>query len=339
MLARVEDGSRLLEAVMLEPLGLDLVTEKVYRSLLEQPSWGVAEIGAHLGLTESDVRDGLDRLTALDLVTATGPGGTVRAVQPQLGLIALLVRTEANLIDRQRQIEMARAAVTNLASEYQAASASLGSVEVIEGLDAVRDRLRGLALTAQRECLSFLPGGAQRSDAMEASKPLDQLALERGVAVRSIYQDSFRNDAATLQYVRWLATLGGETRTVPILPMQLVIVDRESALVPLDPSDGRRGALALRGPGMIAAICALFDQFWRDGVPWGQPPTRGEHGLTAVEHELLWLLAQGMTDEVAARRLGLSLRTVRRMASELMTRLSAHSRFEAGVRAVHRGWL
>jgi DNA-binding NarL/FixJ family response regulator len=90
---------------------------------------------------------------------------------------------------------------------------------------------------------------------------------------------------------------------------------------------------------MIAAIRALFDQFWREGVPWGQQPRRGQHGLTAVEHELLWLLAQGMTDEVAARRLGLSLRTVRRMASELMTRLNAHSRFEAGVRAVHRGWL
>lgn len=324
---------------MLEPLGLDIVTEKVYRSLLEQPSWGVAEICAYLGLTESDVRDALDRLTSLRLVTATGPGGTVRPVQPRLGLIALLARTEANLIDRQRQIEVARAAVTALASEYQSESSALGSVEVIEGLDAVRNRLQSLAQSAKHECLSFVPGGAQKPDTMQASKPLDQLALERGVAVRSIYQESVRNDPSTLQYVQWLATLGGETRTVPTLPMHLVIVDREAALVPLDPSDGRRGALALTGPGMIAAICALFDQFWREGVPWGQPPTRGQHGLTALEHELLWLLAQGMTDEVAARRLGLSLRTVRRIASELMTRLNAHSRFEAGVRAVHRGWL
>jgi DNA-binding CsgD family transcriptional regulator/sugar-specific transcriptional regulator TrmB len=324
---------------MLEPLGLDIVTENVYRSLLEQPAWGVAEICAHLGLTESAVRDALDRLTALRLVTATGPGGTIRPVQPRLGLIALLARTEANLIDRQRQIEVARAAVTALASEYQAESPTLGSVEVIEGLDAVRNRLQSLAQSAAHECLSFMPGGAQKPDTMEASKTLDQLALERGVAVRSIYQESFRNDPATLRYVQWLATLGGETRIVPTLPMQLVIVDREFALVPLDPSDGRRGALALRGPGMIAAICALFDQFWREGVPWGQQPRRGQHDLTALEHELLWLLAQGMTDEVAARRLGLSLRTVRRMASELMARLNAHSRFEAGVRAVHRGWL
>ncbi len=324
---------------MLEPLGLDIVTEKVYRSLLEQSAWGVTEICAHLGLTESGVRDALDRLTELRLVTASGPGGTVRPVQPRFGLIALLARTEANLIDRQRQIEAARAAVAALASDYQAESATLGSVEIIEGLDAVRYRLQSLAQSAEHECLSFVPGGAQKPDTMEASKPLDQLALERGVAVRSIYQESFRNDPATLQYVQWLATLGGETRIVPTLPMHLVIVDRGFALVPLDPSDGRRGALALSGSGMIAPICALFDQFWRRGVPWGQPPTRGQHGLTTVEHELLWLLAQGMTDEVAARKLGLSLRTVRRIASELMARLNAHSRFEAGVRAVHRGWL
>jgi DNA-binding NarL/FixJ family response regulator len=90
---------------------------------------------------------------------------------------------------------------------------------------------------------------------------------------------------------------------------------------------------------MLAAVCALFDQLWRTGAPWGHRPPRDQDGLSAAEHELLWLLGQGLTDEVAARKLGLSLRTVRRMASELMTQLNAHSRFEAGVRAAHRGWL
>jgi DNA-binding CsgD family transcriptional regulator/sugar-specific transcriptional regulator TrmB len=324
---------------MLEPLGLDTSTESVYRALLEQPAWGVAEIGAYLGLSESAVRDALDRLAALNLVSALGPNGSIRAVQPRLGLIALLARTEANLAERQRQIEGARAAVTALASEYEAESASIGSIEPIEGLDAVRDRLRSLALSAKRECLSLVPGGAQRPDAMEASKPLDQLALERGVAVRSIYQDSFRNDTATFQYVEWLAALGGETRTVPTLPIPLVIVDREHALVPLDPSDERRGALSLSGPGMIAALCALFDQFWQAGTPWGQRRKRDQASPSAAEHELLRLLAQGMTDEAAAHKLGLSLRTVRRMTSELMTRLEARSRFEAGMRAAQREWL
>jgi DNA-binding NarL/FixJ family response regulator len=119
----------------------------------------------------------------------------------------------------------------------------------------------------------------------------------------------------------------------------MVIVDRKVALVPLDPSDNRRGALALSGAGVITAMCALFDQLWRAGEPWERQRKRNQGELSPLEHELLWLLAQGMTDEAAARKLGLSLRTVRRLASDLMARLNAHSRFEAGVRAAHRGWL
>jgi DNA-binding CsgD family transcriptional regulator/sugar-specific transcriptional regulator TrmB len=324
---------------MLESLGLDIVAEGVYRLLLEQPAWGVAEIGEHLQLSESDVRDALDRLAALKLVHSAGRGGSVRAVRPRIGLTALLTRTEASLVEQQRQLEATRAAVASLASEYEAASAVDGSVERLDGLDAVRNRLRELALSAKHECLSFVPGGAQKPDAIMASRPLDQLALERGVSVRSIYQDSFRNHRPTLQYVDWLATLGGETRTVPTLPMQMVIVDREYALLPIDPMDARVGALALTGMGVLAAMSALFDQVWRTGVPWGQRRRAEPDGLSAMQREMLWLLAEGLTDEIVARRLGVSLRTARRLASELMAELNAHSRFQAGVRATHRGWL
>jgi DNA-binding CsgD family transcriptional regulator len=51
------------------------------------------------------------------------------------------------------------------------------------------------------------------------------------------------------------------------------------------------------------------------------------------------LRAEGHTDEAIAKRLGVSHRTARRIASELMERLDARSRFEAGVRALQQGWL
>ena len=139
--------------------------------------------------------------------------------------------------------------------------------------------------------------------------------------------------------MQWLAALGGETRTVPSLPMLMVVVDRETALVPLDPADGRAGALELRSPGAVAAMSALFEHVWSIGVPWGETPPRDARGLSTQEQELLRLLADGHTDEIASRRLGVSLRTVRRMASDMMARLGARSRFEAGVRAARHGWL
>lgn len=51
------------------------------------------------------------------------------------------------------------------------------------------------------------------------------------------------------------------------------------------------------------------------------------------------MLAAGLTDEAAAKRLGVSLRTVRRIMAGLMDRLQASSRFEAGLKAAQKGWL
>ncbi|WP_247597705.1 LuxR C-terminal-related transcriptional regulator [Streptomyces sp. RKND-216] len=54
---------------------------------------------------------------------------------------------------------------------------------------------------------------------------------------------------------------------------------------------------------------------------------------------MLDLLTEGMTDEAVARQLGVSVRTTRRITAELMQRLGARSRFEAGVLAAGRGWV
>ncbi|MDQ3981860.1 MAG: hypothetical protein M3271_04170 [Actinomycetota bacterium] len=45
-----------------------------------------------------------------------------------------------------------------------------------------------------------------------------------------------------------------------------------------------------------------------------------------------------MTDEMAARRLGLSRRTFRRRLKALMDKLGARSRFQAGFMLAETGW-
>ncbi|MEU3572213.1 LuxR C-terminal-related transcriptional regulator [Kitasatospora sp. NPDC036755] len=325
---------------MLEVLGIEPSAEAVYRLLVEEPGFRVVDMAERLGWSEERVRSALNRLAELDLVDLED--GCLDAVpfNPDIGFGFLLSRATADLSRRQRQIESAGQAVTALSARFNANRAPRHEIiQRLEGLDAVRKRLEDLASTAEHECLSLLPGGAQLPDTMDASEPLDRQALERGVRIRSIYQESFRNDPPTLEYVRWFTGLGGEARTVPFLPMLLVVVDRETALVPIDPQDGRTGALEVRTPGVVRALVLLFEQFWAAGTPFGQDPRRNEHDLTPQERELLLLLGIGCTDEVAARRLGVSLRTVRRMSSQLMGRLGARSRFEAGVRAAKEGWI
>lgn len=324
---------------MLDPLGLDASTEAVYRTLLRHAHWGILDIANYLGMSEEEVRAACDVLADMELLRPSPGAPGFRPVNPEIGLAALLARSEAELQRRQQEIAATRAAVAAIAQEYDAARLRhQESFERLEGLDAVRSRLEELAYLAQEECMSFMPGGGQAPDTMAASQPLDQQALERGVRIRSVYQDSFRNDAATLRYAQWLTSLGGETRSSPTLPMPLIIIDRSVALVPLDPNDPRRGALQVSSEGVVAGLCALFEQVWESAIPFGEVRV-DEHGLSPMEQALLRLLLEGQTDEGAARRLGISLRSVRRTMSSLMERLEARSRFQAGARAVQRGWL
>ncbi|MFI8393053.1 LuxR C-terminal-related transcriptional regulator [Streptomyces sp. NPDC085540] len=185
-----------------------------------------------------------------------------------------------------------------------------------------------------------MPGGALSEAGLEASRPLDRRALARGVEMRSIYQDSARNDPATLAYARWLTGEGGQVRTTPLLPPRLLIFDRSTSLVPIDPTNSRLGALCTTAPGIVASLLTLFEQTWNSAVPLdADRPRPADSKPNTGELELLRLLASGMTDEAAGKRLGVSLRTVRRQMSALMERLNASSRFEAGLKAAQQGWL
>ncbi|MGP4014361.1 helix-turn-helix transcriptional regulator [Saccharopolyspora sp. 5N708] len=324
---------------VLESLGLSSRTETVYRVMLAHADWGIAQVVEHLQVSEELVRESLDELADLSLLRPSWDQvGALRPVSPQVGLAALLQRAETEITQRQRQIETARAAIAAMTAEYHTTHEK-DRVTHLTGLDEVRARLDELAHTAEYECVSFTPGAAQRPDTHQAAKPANQTALERGVTIRSVYQDSFRNDLATLAYVRWLTELGGQTRSVPTLPMTMVIIDQRIALLPVDPSDTAQGAVEVQAPGLVAAAYSLFEQIWATATPFGAPDPVDENGLTPQEIQLIRILAQGHTDEVAGRRLNLSLRTVRRMMAQIMDRLGAQSRFQAGIRAASRGWL
>ncbi|GIG62991.1 transcriptional regulator [Longispora fulva] len=324
---------------MLEILGLSDPTARVYQAMLSHPGRGVAVLAEVAELTEAQVRAALNELADLELLRPQ-LDGTQRPVSPEIGLTALLAAAESEVADKQRQIEATRAAIAAIATEHEAHRAqSSDSAIRLEGLVAVRARLEELSVLAREECLSLNPGGAHRPDARSASAPLNQQALERGVRIQTVCRDSFRNDLATLAYARWLTNLGGQMRTVPTVPMPLIIIDRRIAVLPIDPVDPTIGALEVTSPGILAASCALFDHLWSTGTPFATAVTTDEQGLTPQERTLLELADAGHTDESAARKLGVSARTVKRAMAELMERLRATSRFQAGANAARRGWI
>jgi DNA-binding CsgD family transcriptional regulator len=327
---------------MLEALGLDMRAEQVYRAILANPGWGVDELGRHLVLSEQEVRDALDRLFELTLLSPSREEpGALRPVSPDVGLTALLARRRAELARRRAEIAASEAAIAGVVAEYAGArpDSSRPGVEHLHGLDEVQTRLERLAAHARAECLSFRPGGGQSRASLAASRVLDDAALRRGVTLRTMYESSAHQDPPTTEYARWLLRAGSAVRTAPTLPTRMVLVDRQVALLPLEPGDTRRGAVQLAGAGVIAALVALFELAWTAAAPFAAGPEADAHGLNEQQRQLLRMLGEGLTDETTAKALGVSARTARRMVAELMERLGARSRFEAGLKAAQRGWL
>ena len=325
----------------LQVLGLSLVAELVYRTLLDRPSLAVPELAVHLGVEPAAVCDAIEELEALALVSPSADKvGEFRAANPEIGLQALVARRQADLERQQREIADGRLMIARMVSEYEDRTPpDQSGAERLIGMDAVGARIEYLAASARSECLSFMPGRAQSAASLAASRPLDEAALRRDVVLWTVYQDSVRNDPGTLAYADWLVASGGEVRTAPVLPSRLIIVDRLVALVPLDTANSRAGALQLTGTGAVACLRALFELVWASADPLARVPERGSGGITAQQAELLRLLGDGLTDEAAANRLGVSQRTARRMMAELMALLGARSRFEAGRLAAQRGWV
>ncbi|MFJ5552382.1 LuxR C-terminal-related transcriptional regulator [Streptomyces sp. NPDC093225] len=330
---------------MLDVLGLDRTTEAAYRALLAHPEGSVTQLAEQLGVSESAVRDALDRLVDLRLLRASRDvQGSLRPVSPEHGLEMLLQRQEDELRRRRQELELSKAAAALAIAEYADLRTDVPAAasERLVGLDAIQAKLEVLARELTEECLAVMPGGAQSQASLDASRPLDEAALRRSVSLLTLYQDSARHDPATFAYARWMTEQGGMVRTCPTLPPRMLVFDRTVAVVPIDPADTRRGALCTREPGVVASLVALFEQTWQHAVPLGADRSQGTDagtGLTTAEQELLRLLAAGLTDEVAGRRLGISARSVRRQMAALMERLDASSRFEAGLKAAQRGWL
>ncbi|GLW74597.1 hypothetical protein Kpho02_68950 [Kitasatospora phosalacinea] len=344
--------------VALRAFGLSDPADRLYRALLRTPRATDAELTARLGLAPEQLHSSRAELTGLGLLRPSWDDPShLHPVVPELGLAALLARREAELLSQRQEFEQARAAFGQLRTEA-AAERHHTRTEHLIGTDAIRDRLAELGAGTSSQVLVLSPGDSPTNapnapitpntpDAPNApgtpatgllDESLSAELLARGVELRTLFVDAVRRHPPTVEYARRLVGLGGQVRTAPALPLRLVVLDQETALLPLDPERSDT-ATVLHGRGPVAALCALFDGLWHSAAPLCHPRGRDLNGMTAQHYALLRILQQGDTDVVAARKLGVSERTVRRLTAEALEVLGARSRFQAGARAAERGWL
>jgi DNA-binding CsgD family transcriptional regulator len=325
---------------MLEPLGLDSVSEAVYIEILSQPGIRAAGISARSGFSLSDVENAICRLQALTLLQFRSNSDGLFAISPEHAMEILLAAQQAELASFQRRVELSRVAAARLIAQHTRIGTENDTpeVEYVTGIDAIRIRLDALSAAVDSEVLTFAPTKHTEADA-SAGKQATNRYVGTAVTSKSVYQHSALQDPPTVEYLRWLAMHGFQLRTTAALPSRMVIFDRQIAVLPMSSEDSSEGAIVLYGKATVAAFCSLFDWVWERAIPVELKPGKNDGVIAALEVEAIWLLAQGYTDETVAKRLGVSPRTSRRIVESMMRRLGARSRFQAGVFAERHGLL
>ena len=322
---------------MLSVLGLDEAELAAYRMLVTGPSGTATEVSGALGVSVGKATRVIASLEAKGLVARSGTAiDHVVASPPDIALGALIVEHQEGI--RQAELEM-RA----LRERYLAASSSRAEqvVDVVRGREAVRQRFNQLQRGARREVLEFVKGDVVAVSVEENVE--EEQAISRGVIYRFLLERQTLERPGLMAALSETIQPGVELRVTRELPIRLIVVDREIAMIPLAGAtdDQSGGALLLRAGGLLDLAVSLFEVKWRDATRLDAVVDGAVEGseLSARERQILLMLNAGLTDRTVATRLGLSARTVQRYVADMMERAEVDTRLQLGVQATRRGWI
>jgi DNA-binding CsgD family transcriptional regulator/DNA-binding MarR family transcriptional regulator len=325
-------------------LGVDPKAERAYLAVLERPAWTPAELADRLGLDPAAVHKVIRQLTDLGLLARSGSPEVIRALNPRLSLTALLAEREADLARVTRDLERSRVAAAEIAGEFARQHPAPfgdanGTLDGPASHAAAQRTIEGLIRSATGEVLVSTPATTAVSDPIAGLRELGTSQLVPPVRYRVLVPDAARTHPVLSRRLLQLSRNGAQVRTASTVPLCAMIVDTATVALPAD-RNGRGAVSILRIAAAVSAMSELFERVWHTATPLRQPTGLGDvSGLTVREREVLALLGDGGTDASAAAQLGVSVRTVRRMMSEMMARLGAQSRFQAGLKVAERGWV
>ena len=321
---------------------MDQISLAVYRYAVGSPGWTVDEASEALGFTTRSIESAI--MTLRDhclLVQANGGQSGYAAVSPDVALAELVDPDERALLDLRARISAKRRELAGLGSVYAEASrraSTDAAVEVLEDPGQVMSVLIEYARSASECVLMARPGPGATADTQEESVQKDVDLLRQGVQRRTLYHSSIRDHMPTRRAVEVVTAAGGEFRTLPHMPLRAVIFDGKVAVVPRGRCADDRAGLVIRDPDLIHIFVRMFEFAWELGEPFLTPDAVSGQ-LTSIQRSILRALASGQSDEVIARRLGISVRTCRRHIAKMLEDLGAESRFQAGLKAHRAGWI
>jgi DNA-binding CsgD family transcriptional regulator len=311
--------------------GLTPDADLVYRTLASFGPRSLAAIARELGMAQRRVMVALDELVSEQAVRPLGhraESALWRAGAPE-HVVHGLRRRRLRMVDPWAQAKRHIATVTGLKLPPRYDQPDARQIRLLHGPERIQSRILELGRILRHEHLAVSPERSVDEATVAAASPHERAALGRGVRLHVLSVPPADGDASSAHGDE-LHRLGMRYRLSEELPLKLMAFDRKVALLPIDPLDARLGAVEISDLTIVKRLVALFLREWdraRDPRVGGVPAVT----LTERERALIDLLAAGLADPAAARRLGVSARTVGYTLRGLMDRLGVENRFQLGL--------
>jgi DNA-binding CsgD family transcriptional regulator len=332
--------ARTVPTSVLTALGFSAADDRTYRRLQSLSGRELGRIAAAMLRSPEELLADVDPLLRAGIVRIVGD---VVVVEPPAEAVRIMVAAQAVHAQRlRRRLEGLTDAVGLLAAEDVPPLASgpdhaqpiEGEIVSIDDRSEIYAMVRDLVLNSRGDLLWLRPDqwSGPREDRMAAL--VGEALRPGGRASRAIYPLRATREAPGALEAR--AAAGEQVRVLPELPTRMLVVGDSHLVLPEPLGFADMPLTIVRQRSVVEAAALWFELLWDRA----EAPTVAGRGARRDQRRfLLQQLSAGEQDEQIARRLGLSLRTVRRRVADLMTELGADTRFQAGVEAARRGWI
>lgn len=320
---------------MFEGLGLSPEQERTYIRLLARPRLSIEDVAEQGPESSAEgAQAALTRLVELGFAVKTDHEGTAyAAISPDVA-VAGLVRTRISAA------RIAEYGVPELMTRFWQGrpAQSRDFLDVVTDEHSITQRWYQLQKAAEREVRGFdcPPYFADPTD----PDPMELQQLAAGVSYRVVYAEEVLRAPGRWRDVEAGISAGEQARVVQRLPAKLTLFDDLAATLPVigrpgADDDGSRAVVVVHRSPMLDALAALFEAYWDQAVPLVLSaegvPTKAAQMPSLDDERLIRLLAAGFGNDAIQRALGVSASTVQRRIHELMERLGAKTRFQAGL--------
>lgn len=175
------------------------------------------------------------------------------------------------------------------------------------------------------------------ADSIRVVGPIDT-DVAAGIRYRVIYAEDLLEADQRRSEVEDGIARGEEARIHPSPALKFKVIDRSTALVPLDET-AEAGALLIRSAPLCGLFVDYFEKLWAESAAVGEMGRDGAGALDAIDVRVLRMLADDASDAAIARRLGISERSVRRHVSSLLSTFGVQTRTGIVAAAARKGWL